>query len=152
MPRDPYIICFMMMIKYSSPNLQGPNLNKIVPGNGVFNARRASAAVLEQTASKWNWWSLFVFLLLSFRWDDLPPVLTFFSEPSSLISQNTQVVCILYFYFMKTFLQKLIFTKYNFDHFFKTKIKNAFLCVHTIYTHNSVSTQQWQNSRILKWF
>ena len=38
----------MMMIKYSSPNLQGPNLNKIVPGNGVFNARRASAAVLEQ--------------------------------------------------------------------------------------------------------
>ena len=141
-----------MMIKYSSPNLQGPNLNKIVPGNGVFNARRASAAVLEQTASKWNWWSLFVFLLLSFRWDDLPPVLTFFSEPSSLISQNTQVICILYFYFMKTFLQKLIFTKYNFDHFFKTKIKNAFLCVHTIYTHNSVSTQQWQNSRILKWF
>ena len=138
-----------MMIKYSSPNLQGPNLNKIVPGNGVFNARRASAAVLEQ---KMHQSEIDEACLSSFRWDDLPPVLTFFSEPSSLISQNTQVICILYFYFMKTFLQKLIFTKYNFDHFFKTKIKNAFLCVHTIYTHNSVSTQQWQNSRILKWF
>ena len=142
-----------MMIKYSSPNLQGPNLNKIVPGNGVFNARRASAAVLEQKMHQSEideaCLSSFFYYLDEKTW---PPVLTFFSEPSSLISQNTQVVCILYFYFMKTFLQKLIFTKYNFDHFFKTKIKNAFLCVHTIYTHNSVSTLQWQNSRILKWF
>ena len=133
-----------MMIKYSSPNLQGPNLNKIVPGNGVFNARRASAAVLEQKMhqSEIDEACLSSFFYYLVRWgEDLTPCSHFFfSEPSSLISQNTQVVCILYFYFMKTFLQKLIFTKYNFDHFFKTKIKNAFLCVHTIYTHNSVST------------